>query len=60
MGIDPGLTRCGVGVISQRSAKELYLVDVGVILTPIDAPLEQRLLVLEERLIYGSNATNLV
>ena len=35
MGIDPGLTRCGVGVISQRSAKELSLQDVGVILTPL-------------------------
>ena len=47
MGIDPGLTRCGVGVISQRSAKELSLQDVGVILTPSDAPLEKRLLQLE-------------
>ena len=47
MGIDPGLTRCGVGVITQKSAKELSLKDVGVILTPMDAPLEQRLLQLE-------------
>ncbi len=47
MGIDPGLTRCGVGVIAQKSAKGLSLQDVGVILTPSDAPLEQRLLQLE-------------
>jgi crossover junction endodeoxyribonuclease RuvC len=47
MGIDPGLTRCGVGVILQKSAKDLSLKDVGVILTPTDAPLEQRLLQLE-------------
>lgn len=50
MGIDPGLTRCGVGVISQKSARELTLLDVGVILTPIDAPLEERLLGLEREI----------
>jgi len=50
MGIDPGLTRCGVGVISQKSARELNLVDVGVILTPVDAPLEERLLGLEREI----------
>lgn len=50
MGIDPGLTRCGVGVISQKSARELTLIDVGVILTPIDAPLEERLLGIEREI----------
>jgi crossover junction endodeoxyribonuclease RuvC len=50
MGIDPGLTRCGVGVISQNSIRELALIDVGVVLTPIDSPLEQRLLALEKEL----------
>lgn len=50
MGIDPGLTRCGVGVISQKSVRELSLVDVGVILTPVDAPLEERLLGLEREI----------
>jgi crossover junction endodeoxyribonuclease RuvC len=50
MGIDPGLTRCGVGVISQKSARELTLVDVGVILTPVDAPLEERLLGIEREI----------
>jgi crossover junction endodeoxyribonuclease RuvC len=50
MGIDPGLTRCGVGVISQKSARELNLLDVGVILTPVDAPLEERLLGLEREI----------
>ena len=50
MGIDPGLTRCGVGVISQKSARELNLLEVGVILTPIDAPLEERLLGLEREI----------
>ena len=50
MGIDPGLTRCGVGVIGQKSARELSLIDVGVILTPIDAPLEERLLGIEREI----------
>ena len=50
MGIDPGLTRCGVGVISQKNVRELVLQDVGVILTPVDAPLEQRLLLIEREI----------
>lgn len=50
MGIDPGLTRCGVGVITQKSARDLSLLDVGVILTPVDAPLEERLLGLEREI----------
>lgn len=50
MGIDPGLTRCGVGVISQISAKNLSLIEVGVVLTPPDAPLEERLLRLEREI----------
>lgn len=57
MGIDPGLTRCGVGVISQKSIRELFLVDVGVVLTPTDAPLEKRLLALEEELNKWIDAT---
>ena len=50
MGIDPGLTRCGIGIISQKSLRELSLQEVGVILTPIDAPLEQRLLLIEREI----------
>ena len=47
MGIDPGLTRCGIGVISQVGLRQLSLMEVGVILTPVDAPLEERLLAIE-------------
>ena len=50
MGIDPGLTRCGVGVISQKSLRELSLKDVGVIYTSTDAPLESRLVQLEREI----------
>ena len=48
MGIDPGLTRCGIGVISQVGLRQLSLIEVGVILTPVDAPLEERLLAIEK------------
>jgi crossover junction endodeoxyribonuclease RuvC len=51
MGVDPGLTRCGIGVISQVDARSLALCDVGVVLTPVGAPLELRLLQLERELI---------
>lgn len=50
MGIDPGLTRCGIGVIGQKNARELSLVEVGVIVTPIDDPLELRLLGIEREI----------
>ena len=50
LGVDPGLTRCGIGVVEGSVGKPLSLVGVGVILTPVDAPLESRLLQLEAEL----------
>ena len=50
LGIDPGLTRCGLGVIDSRGSQILYMVDVGVIRTTVDAPLEIRLMELEREL----------
>jgi crossover junction endodeoxyribonuclease RuvC len=50
LGVDPGLTRCGIGVVEGAVGKPLNLIGVGVILTPVDAPLEQRLLQLEAEL----------
>ena len=50
LGVDPGLTRCGIGVVEGSVGKQLSLVGVGVILTPVDAPLERRLLQLEAEL----------
>lgn len=50
LGIDPGLTRCGVGVIEGSIGKPLSLVAVGVILTPSTTALELRLLQLESEL----------
>jgi crossover junction endodeoxyribonuclease RuvC len=31
LGIDPGLTRCGFGLISKRSSRQVSFIDVGVI-----------------------------
>ena len=50
LGIDPGLTRCGLGVIDSRGSQILTMVDVGVIRTTVDAPLEIRLMELEREL----------
>jgi len=44
LGIDPGLTRCGVGIVDVAPNRSATLVHVSVIRTPLDMPLEQRLL----------------
>ena len=51
LGVDPGLTRCGIGVVKGSAGAQLELVDVGVIQTSPSLPLEQRLLELEASLI---------
>jgi crossover junction endodeoxyribonuclease RuvC len=50
LGIDPGLTRCGVGVVEGRIGRPLTLVEVGVIRTAADLPIEQRLLLISRGL----------
>jgi crossover junction endodeoxyribonuclease RuvC len=50
LGIDPGLTRCGVGVVDGDVGRPLTLVDVGVIRTSADLPVAQRLVSIERGL----------
>ena len=50
LGVDPGLTRCGIGLVQGAVGKPLTLVGVGVILTAADLPLEKRLMQLEKEL----------
>ena len=50
MGVDPGLTRCGVGVVEGAPGRPLTLVDVVVVRTPHGAPLADRLTGLEQAL----------
>ena len=50
LGIDPGLTRCGVGIVSGTPGSTLVLDGVGVIMTPTDAYLDLRLLALHSEI----------
>ena len=44
LGIDPGLTRCGVGIVSGTPGSILTLDGVGVIMTSTELDLDHRLL----------------
>ncbi|MFC5501707.1 crossover junction endodeoxyribonuclease RuvC [Lysinimonas soli] len=44
LGVDPGLTRCGIGVVDIGADRRATLVYVGVVLTPSGDPLAERLL----------------
>jgi crossover junction endodeoxyribonuclease RuvC len=48
LGIDPGLTRCGIGIVDVEQNRIATLVDVEVIRTSPDEPLERRLLAIGE------------
>lgn len=50
MGIDPGLTRCGVGIVDIDHLRRTTFVGVHVIRTQVDAELPARLLALETEL----------
>lgn len=50
LGVDPGLTRCGIGIIDVEPNRRASLVDVGVIRTPPEMPLERRLQVIGDAL----------
>jgi crossover junction endodeoxyribonuclease RuvC len=45
LGVDPGLTRCGLGVVDGAGGRRVRCVAVDVVRTPADEPLPQRLLV---------------
>jgi crossover junction endodeoxyribonuclease RuvC len=47
LGIDPGLTRCGVGVVEGDVGRPLRLVDVGVIRTSSTLAVPERLVSIE-------------
>jgi crossover junction endodeoxyribonuclease RuvC len=50
LGVDPGLTRCGVGIVEGAIGSPISLIGVGVILTPSGTALEHRLLDLDQQL----------
>lgn len=43
IGVDPGLTRCGVGTVDALAGRRVQLVDVVVVRTPADEDLGRRL-----------------
>ena len=51
LGVDPGLTRCGLGIVENGAAQKLVMVGVGVIQTSTDIELAHRLLELETQLL---------
>ncbi|WP_079127424.1 crossover junction endodeoxyribonuclease RuvC [Streptomyces sp. TP-A0874] len=47
LGVDPGLTRCGIGVVEGGAGRRLRMAGVGVLRTPSDAPIGDRLVLIE-------------
>lgn len=58
LGIDPGLTRCGIGVVEGVAGSPLSLFGVGVIQTSKELPLQARLWELERGLISWIQSSN--
>ena len=50
LGVDPGLTTCGLGVIDSLPGRRLSLVACGTATTSAEDPLDQRLLQLSQEL----------
>jgi crossover junction endodeoxyribonuclease RuvC len=50
LGVDPGLTRCGLGVVEGSMGRPLRMVAVGVVHTLADLPTALRLLEIEREL----------
>jgi crossover junction endodeoxyribonuclease RuvC len=50
LGVDPGLTRCGLGVVEGVTGRPLTMVAVGVVTTPASADLGARLLAIEREI----------
>lgn len=57
LGIDPGLTRCGVGVVEGRIGRPLSLVEVGVVRTTLELAVEDRLLLISRGIETWIEAT---
>ena len=48
MGVDPGLTRCGLSMIEGRGGRQVTALDVDVVRTPAGDPLQRRLLAISD------------
>lgn len=52
MGVDPGLTRCGLSVVEGGQGRKVIALDVDVVRTPATEPLARRLLAISEQVEY--------
>ena len=50
LGIDPGLTRCGLGVVDSLPGRRAALVAVGVVRSSTDDGIDRRLLVIADQI----------
>jgi crossover junction endodeoxyribonuclease RuvC len=48
MGVDPGLTRCGLSVVESGRGRHVVALDIDVVRTPSDAALPKRLLAISD------------
>ncbi|MEV3904216.1 crossover junction endodeoxyribonuclease RuvC [Mycobacterium sp. NPDC050551] len=48
MGVDPGLTRCGLSVIESGKGRQVVALDVDVVRTAADEPLARRLMAISD------------
>ena len=48
MGVDPGLTRCGLSMIEGGTGRKVTALDVDVVRTPSDVELHRRLLTISD------------
>ncbi|MGD9956409.1 MAG: crossover junction endodeoxyribonuclease RuvC [Candidatus Nanopelagicales bacterium] len=57
LGVDPGLTRCGIGVVDGAPGRQVRLVHVEVVRTGADLDLAARLLAIEQGIEAVLDAT---
>ena len=58
LGVDPGVTRCGIGVVDGARGRTLTLVNVDVIRTPADADVGDRLVAIADAVAAAITAFN--
>ncbi|HEY1617842.1 MAG TPA: crossover junction endodeoxyribonuclease RuvC, partial [Streptosporangiaceae bacterium] len=50
LGVDPGLTRCGLGVVEGTPGRPLAMIRTDVVRTPADDDIGARLLAIEKQI----------
>src|SRR6201996_8624869 len=58
MGVDPGLTRCGLSVVESLGGRQVVALDVDVVRTPSDTPVSKRLLAISDAVEHWLDTHN--